>query len=123
MILPVEVTIELLEPPSEPIATTVYFTAAELLTNAARHAGAARVRLGLTEDDEWLRLVVTDDGPGGAAPNVDGTGLAGLASRARALDLSYQEIQEITGCPITALKIRVVRARARLRLLLEQDPL
>jgi signal transduction histidine kinase len=98
--LPVEVNIELLEPPSEPIATTVYFTAAELLTNAARHAGAARVRLGLTEDDEWLRLVVTDDGPGGAAPNAGGTGLAGLASRARALDGRFDVVSP-TGGPTT----------------------
>jgi signal transduction histidine kinase len=84
--LPVEVTIDLREPPPDALATTVYFTTAELLSNAARHAGAARVRMVLTEDNEWLRLVVTDDGPGGAAPNVEGTGLAGLASRARGLD-------------------------------------
>ena len=37
-------------------------------------------------------------------------------------DLSYQEIRDITGHPITALKIRVVRARARLRELLEEEP-
>lgn len=37
--------------------------------------------------------------------------------------LSYPEIKEITGTPITALKIRVVRARARLRHLLEEEPI
>lgn len=36
-------------------------------------------------------------------------------------ELSYEEIHSITGDPITALKIRVVRARARLRLLLEES--
>ncbi|MCC6874154.1 MAG: sigma-70 family RNA polymerase sigma factor [Sandaracinaceae bacterium] len=36
---------------------------------------------------------------------------------------SYDEIKDITGCPITSLKIRVLRARARLRELLgEQEP-
>jgi signal transduction histidine kinase len=95
--LPVEVTIDLREPPSDAIATTVYFTAAELLTNAARHAGAARVRLGLTEDDQWLRLVVTDNGPGGAAPNDTGTGLAGLARRARALDGRFDVVSPAGG--------------------------
>lgn len=35
--------------------------------------------------------------------------------------LSYQEIKDITGSPITALKIRVVRARGKLRRLLEDD--
>lgn len=36
--------------------------------------------------------------------------------------LSYVEIREITGSPITALKIRVVRARAKLRAVLEATP-
>jgi signal transduction histidine kinase len=84
--LPVEVNIALREPPPDPVATTMYFTAAELLANAARHAGATWTRLDLTEDDDWLRLVVTDDGTGGAAPGSTGTGLAGLARRAEALD-------------------------------------
>jgi len=35
--------------------------------------------------------------------------------------MSYQEIKEITGSPITALKIRVVRARGKLRKLLEDE--
>lgn len=35
--------------------------------------------------------------------------------------LSYEEIRAITGTPITALKIRVVRARAKLRGFLEDD--
>ena len=34
-------------------------------------------------------------------------------------ELSYEEMHAITGDPVTALKIRVVRARARLRTLLE----
>lgn len=33
--------------------------------------------------------------------------------------LSYSEIKQITGSPVTALKIRVVRARSKLRRLLE----
>jgi len=38
-------------------------------------------------------------------------------------DLSYEEIHAITGDPVTALKIRAVRARLRLRALLEgSDP-
>ncbi len=36
-------------------------------------------------------------------------------------ELSYEEIHRITGAPVTALKIRAVRARAKLRLLLEED--
>ncbi|MFW6050800.1 MAG: RNA polymerase sigma factor [Myxococcota bacterium] len=36
-------------------------------------------------------------------------------------ELSYQEMKEITGAPVTALKIRVVRARAKLRAILERE--
>lgn len=90
--LPVEVDIALRYPPPEAVATTMYFTAAELLANAARHAGATRVRLALTEDDQGLRLVVTDDGRGGAAPSPTGTGLTGLARRADALDGRLQVV-------------------------------
>jgi RNA polymerase sigma-70 factor (ECF subfamily) len=36
--------------------------------------------------------------------------------------LSYEEMQEITGLPVTTLKIRVVRAREQLRSVLEREP-
>jgi signal transduction histidine kinase len=100
----VDVSIQLRTRPDDVVATTLYFTAAELLTNAARHAGTARVRLQLTEDDEWIRLVVTDDGRGGAAPGHTGSGLAGLSRRARALD-GRLDIVSPTGGPTTITMI------------------
>jgi RNA polymerase sigma-70 factor (ECF subfamily) len=36
------------------------------------------------------------------------------------LGLSYDEIRDVTGTPITGLKVRAIRARARLRKLLEE---
>jgi signal transduction histidine kinase len=84
--LPVSVEVTLQSPPPPDAATTLYFTAAELLSNAARHADARTVRLSLTAADGWLRLAVTDDGRGGAAPSSTGTGLRGLIARAQALD-------------------------------------
>ena len=84
--LPVEVDVALGARPGDAVAAAVYFTAAELLSNAARHAGASRVRLRLSDGEGVIRLVVTDDGHGGAAPGSGGTGLAGLARRAEALD-------------------------------------
>jgi signal transduction histidine kinase len=100
--LPVEVAVDLTAPPPGATASTVYFAAAELLTNAARHAGANRVALRLTEDSGALRLVVTDDGRGGAAAaaTADGTGLSGLARRAEALD-GRLEIVSPAGGPTT----------------------
>jgi signal transduction histidine kinase len=82
----VEATVELTRRPPDATASALYFSVAELLTNVARHAGATRVRLRLTDGEQGFRLTVADDGRGGAAVDGTGTGLAGLARRAAALD-------------------------------------
>ena len=130
--LPVAVRVTLAEPPSDAAATTLYFAAAELLTNTVRHAGATRVRLHLTDDDGALRLVVTDDGRGGAWPRGSGagagtgpgdgmgdgrrdgagTGLAGLAQRAEALDGQLAVVSP-PGGPTTVTMTLPRTARAR----------
>lgn len=71
------------------IERNAYFIAAELLTNAVKHASASAVRLRLSTRDTgpsglWLDLWVTDNGHGGAA-TVPGHGLAGLDERVRGL--------------------------------------
>ncbi|GAA2084811.1 sensor histidine kinase [Streptomyces albiaxialis] len=73
--------------PPEAVETIAYFCAAELLTNAARHASAATVEIDaeLAPDSGLLTLTVRDDGTGGASP-AGGTGLAGLAERVRTID-------------------------------------
>ncbi|MEV4534206.1 sensor domain-containing protein [Asanoa sp. NPDC049518] len=98
--LPVSLSVDLDRPPPPDAATTLYFTAAELLSNAARHANATTVRLSLTSAGGWLRLVVTDDGRGGAAPSLSGTGLRGLVARAGALD-GRLEVASPDGGPTT----------------------
>lgn len=84
--VPAEVTVSLAARPPDATASALYFAVAELLTNVARHAQASRVRIGLRTGDGRLRLTVTDDGHGGASLDSPGTGLAGLARRASALD-------------------------------------
>jgi len=75
--------------PSE-IERSVYFIAAELLTNVAKHAGASQLRLHLElrripeDDSTWLDLWVIDNGHGGAVLR-DGHGLAGLDDRLKGL--------------------------------------
>lgn len=71
---------------SDPAAATLYFTAAELLTNVARHADATAVDIRLAEAGDTIVLVVRDDGRGGARPSDPRSGLAGLQRRAGALD-------------------------------------
>ncbi len=66
------------------IETAAYFVASEALANAAKHAGASRVRVDAGRENGSLVLTVTDDGVGGAVPS-DGSGLAGIGDRVAAL--------------------------------------
>ena len=84
-IIPVELTADIAERPTPAIETIAYFCAAELLANAAKHSGANRVLLDLTQRADTLRLRVSDDGAGGADP-AGGSGLPGLVQRVRTVD-------------------------------------
>jgi signal transduction histidine kinase len=83
--VPVELTASLPRRPAPAIETIAYFCAAELLANAAKHSHADRVTVELTEREAALVLRVSDDGAGGADP-ARGSGLSGLAQRARTVD-------------------------------------
>ena len=72
-----------------PIERNAYFLAAELLTNAAKHAGATSIRLRVGTRDEgaaghWIDVWVTDNGHGGAVVT-PGHGLFGLDERVQGL--------------------------------------
>ncbi|MFI6846560.1 sensor domain-containing protein [Kitasatospora sp. NBC_00085] len=86
--VPVTVRLDLRERPDPAIEQAVYFCAAELLTNLAKHSGARTAELSATAADGRVRLVVRDDGRGGAVPGgpAGGTGLAGLGERLAAVD-------------------------------------
>jgi signal transduction histidine kinase len=88
--VPTEVTIAIQNRPSPAIEAISYFCAAELLANVAQHAHASRASLTCAEHGPWLRVVVRDNGTGGAAANANGgassSGLAGLADRVGAVD-------------------------------------
>ncbi|MFE7527279.1 sensor histidine kinase [Kitasatospora sp. NPDC057542] len=83
--VPVDVRLDLRERPEQVIERAVYFCAAELLTNVAKHSGARSAELNVSAVDGRVRLTVRDDGRGGAAIGA-GTGLAGLAERLAAVD-------------------------------------
>jgi signal transduction histidine kinase len=66
------------------LEAAIYFTAAEALTNAAKHAHATRARVVVDVADGTLTAEIADDGIGGANPTV-GSGLRGLADRLDAI--------------------------------------
>jgi signal transduction histidine kinase len=98
--VPVELVTDIPERPSAAIETIAYFSAAELLTNVAKHSGATRATLEAVHVAGLLRVRVTDDGAGGARP-VTGGGLRGLAERVRTVD-GRIELDSPHGGPTTA---------------------
>ncbi len=82
--LPARATVTLTERPSPAIEEIVYFCAAELVANAAKHSGGSAVSLQLSQDGDVLRLTVADDGVGGVL--LDGNGLSGLVERLSTVD-------------------------------------
>jgi signal transduction histidine kinase len=87
--VPTELSVDLPTRPTPAIEAIAYFCVAELLANVAQHAQASRASVSCAEQGTWLRLVVRDDGIGGAQLNTIGSsssGLAGLTDRVRAVD-------------------------------------
>ncbi len=68
----------------EPVETAAYYTVSEALTNAAKHARATAVEIEAAVSDGALRVLVRDNGRGGADFS-HGSGLLGLRDRAEAL--------------------------------------
>jgi signal transduction histidine kinase len=84
-----EVSVDLQTRPTPAIEAITYYCAAELLANVAQHARASRASLTCAQQGTWLRLVVRDDGRGGAQLSTTGSsssGLAGLVDRVRVVD-------------------------------------
>ena len=82
--IPVDLDIRVDRRLSEPVEMAAYYTVAEALTNAAKHADATAADIQVTAGDGVLHLSVHDNGRGGAAFS-HGTGLLGLRDRAEAL--------------------------------------
>jgi signal transduction histidine kinase len=83
--LPVEVEVDLPGRFAAPVESAAYFAVCEAVANAARHSGAERVWISIRHDAGALRMVVIDDGRGGADPG-RGTGLRGVARRLGTFD-------------------------------------
>jgi len=86
--VPVRLRIDLPRRPDPGREAAAYYVAAEAVTNVAKHAGASRAQITVEMTALALRIVVEDDGTGGArlAP---GGGLAGLAARIGSIDGTF----------------------------------
>jgi signal transduction histidine kinase len=92
--LPVRLRVDVAGRCSPSIEAVAYFVVSEALTNVAKHADAGSAQVAVERAGGRLRIVVSDDGrggatlDGGAAADADGagTGLRGLAQRAAAVD-------------------------------------
>ncbi|MDP3891546.1 histidine kinase [Nocardioides sp.] len=93
---PTVVTSSLDGRPPAPVETAAYFAIAECLANTTKHSGAHRGWVSLDHAAGVLRVVVGDDGRGGADPN--GSGLSGVRRRLAAFD-GVMVVQSPTGGP------------------------
>ncbi|WP_405664461.1 sensor domain-containing protein [Streptomyces sp. RK9] len=78
------------------VEAAAYFVVAEALTNAAKHSGARRATVELTRGAAGLRLLVSDEGSGGADES-GGTGLLGMRRRVAALDGTMEVVSPAGG--------------------------
>lgn len=65
------------------VEETAWFIACEAVANAVKHAAPHTVEIAAQRENGCLRVVIEDDGVGGADPS--GTGLRGIADRAEAI--------------------------------------
>ena len=82
--VPMELDVRVDDRLPENIEGAAYYTAAEALTNAAKHANASAVKLSASVTDTHLLVTVQDDGIGGADAS-GGSGLLGLRDRVEAV--------------------------------------
>jgi signal transduction histidine kinase len=81
---------------------------AELLANVAQHAQASRASVSCAQQGTWLRLVVRDDGHGGAQLSTIGSsssGLAGLTDRVRAVDGRLNLVSPVGGPTVVTVDL------------------
>ena len=86
------------------LEATVYYVAAESITNAAKHAHASTVSVRGGRRDDVIELEIKDDGVGGADPR-RGSGLIGLKDRVETLDGTISFVSPADGG--TTIRVRL----------------
>lgn len=107
--LPVEVELSPDPLPRLPydVEANTYFLVSEAVTNAIKHAQAARVAVSVGVEDEVVHVVVRDDGRGfDVATSAGGRGLGNMQDRAGALG-GHVEISTGTGGTVVRARLPV----------------
>jgi len=106
--VPADLTLTLNDRPTPAIESIAYFCVAELLANVAQHANASRASIICTQHSRWLRLVVRDDGIGGAQLSELGSsssGLTGLTERVHAVDGRFEIVSPLRGPTVVTVDL------------------
>jgi signal transduction histidine kinase len=106
--VPTELSVALVDRPTPAIEAIAYFCVAELLANIAQHANASRASVTCAQHGRWLRLVVRDDGMGGAhLARVGSTssGLIGLTDRVHAIDGRFDIVSPPRGPTVVTVDL------------------
>ncbi len=112
--LPVAVSGSLTERLPAPVESAVYFAVAECLANVGKHADAAHAWVELALEADSLRVVVGDDGHGGADPGA-GTGMRGVARRLAAFDGTMMVSSPVGGPTLVTLEVPCASSSPRTR--------
>jgi signal transduction histidine kinase len=83
--IPVELRVVTEPRPPEAVEVAAYYAISEALTNAIKYSQASSISIAVEVSGDTLRILVRDDGVGGASPG-RGSGLTGLIDRVGALD-------------------------------------
>ncbi|MFE7275998.1 histidine kinase [Streptomyces sp. NPDC057623] len=103
--LPVRLRVDLPQRLAPAVEAVAYFVVSEALTNVAKHAReATRADVTVTLLGEILRVVIADDGLGGADP-VRGSGLTGLAQRVRSVDGTLRMSSPVGGPTMMSVEL------------------
>lgn len=87
------------------VDAVAYFVVSEALTNVAKHAReATRAEVSVTRVGGILRVVIADDGVGGADPS-RGSGLRGLAQRVRSVDGTFRMSSPVGGPTMMSVEL------------------
>jgi signal transduction histidine kinase len=106
--VPTELNFDVHARPTPAIEAIAYYCVAELLANVAQHAQASRATVSCAQQGTWLRLVVRDDGRGGAHLSTVGStssGLSGLTERVRAVDGRLNFVSPIGGPTVVTVDL------------------